>query len=141
LRRAPFPGRGLVPVRVGASGERPEDEVRENRKIRRARPRQARHDRAQRNSFHRSHTGILGVNTVRRYPITVALILLVLLSAINPLPSLVDAATGAPVADADLVRPLEYVIAAPLSDVLDALTFLSLQRACALLAVWAAALA
>jgi len=81
------------------------------------------------------------VNTVRRYPITVALILLVLFSAINPLPSLVDAATGAPVADADLARPLEYIVVAPFSDVLDALTFLSLQRACALLAVWAVALA
>jgi hypothetical protein len=81
------------------------------------------------------------VNVARRYPITVALIVLVLFSALDPLPSLVDAVTGAVAADADLVRPLGYIVVAPLSDVLDALTFLSLARAGALLAVWAVALA
>jgi hypothetical protein len=81
------------------------------------------------------------VNAVRRYPMTVALIVLVLFSALDPLPAVVDAITGAAVADADLVRPLGYVVVAPLSDVLDALTFLSLERACVLLAVWAGALA
>jgi hypothetical protein len=82
------------------------------------------------------------VNVVRRYPIAVALILVVLFSAINPLPSLVDAVTGAATApEADLVRPLSYIVVAPLSDVLDGLTFLSLERACAFVAVWAAALA
>jgi hypothetical protein len=81
------------------------------------------------------------VNAARRYPITVALILLVLFSAVDPLPSLVDAVTGAAAVDADLVRPLGYIVLAPLSDVLDGLTFLSLERARALLAVWAVALA
>jgi predicted metal-dependent phosphoesterase TrpH len=81
------------------------------------------------------------VNAARRYPITMALIVLVLLSALDPLPSLIDAVTGSAATDAELVRPLGYVVVAPLSDVLDALTFLSLERAGALLAGWAAALA
>lgn len=81
------------------------------------------------------------MNAARRYPITVALIVLVLFSALDPLPSLVDAATGAATADADLARPWGYVVVAPLSDVLDALTFLSAGRAATLLAVWAGALA
>jgi hypothetical protein len=81
------------------------------------------------------------VNAARRYPITVALIVLVLVSALDPLPSLVDAVTGAAAADADLMRPLPYVIVAPISDVLDGLTFMSLERARALLAVWAVAFA
>jgi hypothetical protein len=81
------------------------------------------------------------VNAARRYPITVALIVLVLVSALDPLPSLVDAVTGAAAADADLMRPLTYVIIAPISDVLDGLTFMSLERARALLAVWAVAFA
>ena len=81
------------------------------------------------------------MNAVRRYPITVALIVLVLLSALDPLPSLVDAVTGATAADTDLVRPWGYLVVAPLSDVLDGLTFLSAERAYALLGVWAAALA
>jgi len=81
------------------------------------------------------------VNAARRYPITIALIALVVVSAADPLPSLVDAVTGAPAADAELIRPLAYVVIAPLSDVLDGLTFLSIERACALLAVWAVALA
>ena len=81
------------------------------------------------------------MNAARRYPFTVALIVLVLFSAFDPLPSLVDAVTGTPTADADLVRPLGYVVVAPLSNILDALTFLSVERAVALLVVWAAALA
>ena len=81
------------------------------------------------------------MNLLRRHPIAFVLLALVVVSAIDPLPALVDAATGAPPADADLARPLGYVAAAPLSDVLDALTFLSLDRARALLAVWAVALA
>jgi len=79
------------------------------------------------------------VNLLRRYPFTIALVVLVLVSASNPLPPLVDAVTGA-AADADLVRPVDYVLAAPLSNVLDALTFLSLDRARALLATWLVAL-
>jgi hypothetical protein len=80
------------------------------------------------------------VNLVRRYPIALALIALVLASAANPLPALVDAAAGVATAEAELTRPVSYVVVAPLSDVLDALTFLSLDRAQALLAVWAMAL-
>ena len=81
------------------------------------------------------------MNAARRYPITIALIALVLVSALDPLPSLVDAVSGAPAVDAELVRPLAYVVVAPLSDVLDGLTFLSIERARVLLAVWAIALA
>lgn len=80
------------------------------------------------------------MNLLRRYPFTIALIVLVLASAKDPLPALLDGVTGAPPPDAELVRPLDYVVAAPLSTVLDALTFLSLDRARALLATWAAAL-
>ena len=68
-------------------------------------------------------------------------VLLVLASALVPLPSLVDAVTGSPPADAELVRPAAYVALAPLSTTLDALTFLSLERARWALAAWALALA
>ena len=78
---------------------------------------------------------------VRRHPISLLLIVLVALSAVNPLPALVDVVTGAPAGDADLTRPIAYVVAAPLSDVLDALTFLSLDRARSLLIVWTIVLA
>ncbi|HUL03602.1 MAG TPA: hypothetical protein VLV16_10280 [Gemmatimonadales bacterium] len=79
------------------------------------------------------------MNLLRRYPFTIALIVLVLASASHPLPPIVDAVTGAP-ADADLARPVDYVVAAPLSNVLDALTFLSLDRARALVGTWLVAL-
>jgi hypothetical protein len=79
------------------------------------------------------------VNLLRRYPFTIALIVLVLASARSPLPPIVDAVTGAP-ADAELARPLTYVLAAPLSNVLDALTFLSLDRARVLIGTWLVAL-
>ncbi|HET7790900.1 MAG TPA: hypothetical protein VFK78_08905 [Gemmatimonadales bacterium] len=78
---------------------------------------------------------------VRRHPIAVALAILVLVTAIGPLPPLVDAATGSPAGDGALVRPLLYVFLAPLSDVLDALTFLSVERAEALLLTWSVVLA
>ena len=65
-----------------------------------------------------------------------ALAALVLVTALWPLPTLVDAVTGSPPGDAELVRPLAYVVLAPLSDVLDALTFLTLDRARALVLVW-----
>jgi hypothetical protein len=81
------------------------------------------------------------VNLLRRYPISLALIVLLVWSATTPLPALVDAATGAPVTAADLTRPTSYTVLAPLSDVLDALTFLSLHRAQALLLTWGVALA
>ncbi len=81
------------------------------------------------------------MNLLRRHPLALALLALLLLSGLQPLPPLVDAVTGVPPADADLVRPTLYTLLAPLSNVLDALTFLSLERARALLIVWAAALA
>jgi len=49
--------------------------------------------------------------------------------------------TGAPPADVDLVRPTLYTLLAPVSNVLDALTFLSRERAIAFLVTWVAALA
>jgi hypothetical protein len=81
------------------------------------------------------------VNLLRRHPIALALVALVLLSALDPLPALLDAVTGAPPPDADLVRPAAYTALAPLSNVLDALTFLSLERARAFLFAWLAVLA
>jgi len=81
------------------------------------------------------------VNLLRRHPIALALVALVLLSAFASLPAVVDAVSGTPPPDADLVRPAAYTLTAPLSNVLDALTFLSLERARAFLIVWVAILA
>ena len=67
--------------------------------------------------------------------------MLILLSATSALPSVVDVASGAPPLDADLVRSMAYTALAPLSNVLDALTFLTVDRAKALLLVWVPALA
>jgi len=83
---------------------------------------------------------IVRMNLLRRYPITFALLALVIVSALAPLPQLVDAVTGAPPYDVDLVRPTAYTLLAPLSDVLDALTFLSLGRAWWFLLTWMIAL-
>ncbi len=80
------------------------------------------------------------MNVVRRHPFACLLALLVVVTATAPLPALVDAVTGA-APDADLSRPLGYLVLAPLSDTFDALTFLSLARAQALLITWAVALA
>ncbi len=84
---------------------------------------------------------IVRVNLLRRYPIALALIALVLFSALSPLPPLVDAVTGAPPTDADLVRPTLYTLLAPMSNALDALTFLTVDRAKAFLIVWLLVLA
>ena len=81
------------------------------------------------------------MNLLRRHPIAMALVALLLVTAIHPLPPLVDPATGTPPGEVELVRPTLYVVLAPLSDTLDALTFLSLERARWALAVWALALA
>ena len=78
---------------------------------------------------------------MRRHPIAFALATLLVLSALWPLPPLLDAVTGAPPGDADLTRPFLYLLMAPLTNLLDALTFLSLARAQALVATWMAALA
>lgn len=65
-----------------------------------------------------------------------------LASAWWSVPPLIDAVTGgAPGGDVALVRPLGYVLLAPLSNTLDALTFLSVDRAKALVVGWMLALA
>ena len=81
------------------------------------------------------------MNLLRRHPIALALVALLFVSAFHSLPPLVDAVTGAPPGDVELVRPLLYTVLAPLSDTLDTLTFLSLERARWALAVWALTLA
>ena len=78
---------------------------------------------------------------LRRHPIALALIALLLLSALAQSPPLVDAVSGGPPADVELVRPTLYTLLAPVSNVLDALTFLSVERAEAFLITWVAALA
>jgi len=80
------------------------------------------------------------VNLLRRHPIALGLLVLLIVSGLQPLPPLLDAVTGTVPAGADLVRPTTYTMLAPLSNVLDALTFLSLARARAFLAVWVIAL-
>jgi len=84
---------------------------------------------------------IVRVNLLRRHPIALGLILLVMLSALTQVPPLVDVASGAPPPDADLVRPVLYTLFAPIENVLDALTFLSRDRALACVGVWTSALA
>jgi hypothetical protein len=76
------------------------------------------------------------VTVLRRHLLALVLGLSVLLSALTALPALVDAVTGAPAGNAQLVRPILYVALAPLSNTLDALTFLSLDRARDLLVTW-----
>ena len=76
------------------------------------------------------------MNLVRRHPIAIALVVLLLGTAIHPLPPLVDAITGSAPGDVDLDRPVSYVLLAPLSNTLDALTFFSLSRAQWAVAVW-----
>jgi hypothetical protein len=81
------------------------------------------------------------VHQVRRHLLAVALGLAVLAAAMSPLPAVMDAVTGAPAGNANLVNPALYLVLAPLSNVLDALTFLSLDRAKALLVTWVVVLA
>lgn len=71
-----------------------------------------------------------------RHPIAWLLLVLVIVSAFFPLAPIVDAVTGAVPGDAALTRPALYIILAPLSNTLDALTFLTIERAEALLATW-----
>src|SRR5207247_4482736 len=110
---------------------------------RQTRPAQARLDTSSRRSVASVAPipKIVRVNLLRRHPIALALVALVLLSAFAPLPALVDAVSGTPPPDADLVRPAAYTLFAPLSNVLDALTFLSLERARAFLIAWMGILA
>ena len=76
-----------------------------------------------------------------RHPLALALATAILGAAWWATPPLVDAVTGSVPGDADLFRPLGYVLFAPASDVLDSLTFLTLGRAQALLATWMVAAA
>lgn len=78
---------------------------------------------------------------LRRHPIALALVVLLLATAIHPLPPLVDAITGSAPGDVDLERPVLYVLFAPLSTTLDALTFFSIPRAQWAIAIWVLALA
>src|SRR5256886_9328534 len=71
---------------------------------------------------------IVRMNLLRRYPITYTLLALLLVSALAPLPPLVDAVSGAVPYDAHLVHPALYPVLAPLSNVLAALPFLSPSR-------------
>jgi hypothetical protein len=81
------------------------------------------------------------VSHLRRHLLAVALGFVVFGAAFVSLPGAVDVLTGAPPGDADLVRPTLYVLIAPLSNTLDALTFLSLDRAKAFLLSWVVLLA
>ena len=81
------------------------------------------------------------VNLLRRHPVAILLIVLLLVTAIHALPAIVDVVTGSAPGDADLDRPVLYVLFAPLSNTLDALTFLSLPRAVWVLIVWMVLLA
>jgi hypothetical protein len=76
------------------------------------------------------------VNLLRRHPVAILLIVVLLVTAIHPLPAVVDVVTGSAPGDADLDHPVLYVLFAPLSNTLDALTFLSLPRAVWALIVW-----
>ena len=76
------------------------------------------------------------MNYLRRHPLALTVTILVLAGAFVPLPAVVDAVTGAPAGDAELSRPLLYLVVAPLSDLLDAVTFLSMSRAIWFLVSW-----
>ncbi|MDP3911101.1 MAG: hypothetical protein Q8Q14_11990, partial [Gemmatimonadales bacterium] len=81
------------------------------------------------------------MNLLRRHPIALALVLVLVATAVRPLPSVVDAVTGSAPGGVELHRPILYVLFAPLSTTLDALTFFSLARAQWAIAVWALLLA
>ena len=77
----------------------------------------------------------------RRHLLAITLAGLVLAGALWSLPPIVDAVTGSAPGDAELALPFWYSGLAPLSNVLDMLTFLSLDRAIVFLAVWMIVLA
>ena len=81
------------------------------------------------------------MNLLRRHPVAIALVVLLLATAIHPLSPLIDAVTSSTPVDVDLERPVTYVLFAPLSNTLDALTFLSQPRAEWALVIWILALA
>jgi hypothetical protein len=67
--------------------------------------------------------------------------MVILAASLWSLPPLVDAVTGAPPGEAELIRPALYVLLAPVSSVLDVLTFLSVDRAIVLVVFWTVVLA
>jgi len=73
---------------------------------------------------------------LRRHPIAFLLLALVIAGALAPLGPLVDVASGSPPGDVALVLPAGYLALAPLSNLLDALTFLSVERAPWALGAW-----
>lgn len=83
----------------------------------------------------------LEVPLVRRHMLALVLAVLVLVSVLWSLPPVVDAVTGGVPGEADLVRPFLYLALAPVSNLLDALTFFSLERALVFVVCWAAVLA
>ncbi len=76
------------------------------------------------------------MNYLRHHPLAITVTILVIAGALAPLPAVVDAVTGGPAGDADLSRPALYVIFAPISNLLDAVTFLSMARAIWFLVSW-----
>lgn len=76
------------------------------------------------------------MNFLRRHPLAAILTLCVIAGAFAPFPAVVDAVTGAPAGDAELSHPALYLVLAPLSNLLDAVTFLSMSRAIWFLACW-----
>ncbi len=75
------------------------------------------------------------ISRLRALPLPlVAIVALVLLSALFPVAPIHDAVTFEPITEATLRRPMSYVFLAPISDVLDTLTLLSLRQHIALLA-------
>lgn len=89
-----------------------------------------------------NHARKLPVRFIDRHPIAVALAAAVLLSGLWPVPPVVDAVTrAAPAGALELRLPLGYVLLAPPSNTLDALTFLSVGRAKALVVTWLVVLA
>ncbi len=82
------------------------------------------------------------MSILRRHWIAVLLAGAVIASTFRAVPAVIDAVTGAaPAGDVELRLPFAYVLLAPFSNTLDALTFLSLPRAQALVAGWLLALA
>jgi hypothetical protein len=94
-------------------------------------------------TYGRARFPLIGIalRFVRRHALALLLVMLILAGALWSFPPLTDAVTGTLAVEAELVRPLLYVVLAPLSNVLDALTFLSAGRAIVFVTVWTLVLA
>jgi len=77
------------------------------------------------------------VPLVRRHLLALTLAAFVLLGGLWSFPPIVDAVTGGVPGEAELVRPFLYVALAPVSNLLDALTFFSFERAVVFVVFWA----